>query len=113
MRVLRYFSIAILFLLITANLFAQRVPLTIEASEGPSQVILDGRLLGIANPKFRAQVSPGSYELLVRKPGLPEFRQRINVGPSGLTVQARFGAAPRPTRYTLEVTSNVSDAEVF
>jgi len=59
------------------------------------------------------QVSPGSYELLVRKPVLPEVCQRINVGPSGLTVQVRLGAVPRSTRYTLEVTSNVSDAEVF
>jgi len=113
MRVLRYFSIAILFLLIAGNLFAQRVPLTIEASEGPAQVILDGRLLGIANPTYRAQVAPGSYLLLVRKPGLPEFRQRITVGQSGLTVNARLGAAPPPKRHTLEVTSNISDAEVY
>lgn len=107
MRPLRFFSVAFLLLLIAGNLFAQRVPLTIEASEGPAQVILDGRLLGIANPKFRAQVSPGRYELLVRKPGLPEFRQRINVGPSGLTVQARLGTAPRPARVSVFISDQI------
>lgn len=115
MRSLRLFSITVLFLLIAGNVFAQRAPLTIEASEGPAQVILDGRLLGIANPQIRVQVAPGTYDLLVRKPGLPEFRQRITVGPAGLKVYARLGAAPPPPppKYSLEVSSNVSGAEVF
>ena len=108
--------VLLLFLLAAGTLFAQRVPLTINASEGPAQVILDGRLLGVANPQFRGQVAPGTYDLLVRKPGLPEFRQRITVGASGLVVEAALGTpapAPPPPQYTLNITGNVSGAELF
>ncbi|PKL26145.1 MAG: hypothetical protein CVV47_03180 [Spirochaetae bacterium HGW-Spirochaetae-3] len=105
--------------------FAQsRVTLTVIASEGPAQVILDGKLLGVGNPKFTAQVRPGTYDLIVRKSGLPEFRQRITVGGGGLTVNAQLGGtatipAPTPTQppatqsYSITVTANVTGADVF
>lgn len=113
MRTLRFFSVAVFFLLIAGSLFAQRASLTIEVSEGPAQVILDRKLLGIANPNLRVQVAPGTYELLVRKPGLPEFRQQITIGSSGLKVYAQLGAVSQPIRYSLKVTGNISGAEVF
>ncbi|MFH2116073.1 MAG: carbohydrate-binding protein, partial [Spirochaetota bacterium] len=57
-----------------------------------------GRLVGVANPRLTSQVAPGNYELLVRKPGLPEFRQRITIGSGGLTINAPLGgAAIQPT----------------
>ncbi len=105
--------------------FAQtRVTLTVNASEGPAQVILNGRLLGVGNPTFRAQVAPGTYELIVRKPGLPEFKQRITIGAGGLTVNAQLGAASAPPppqqlkpptvmSYQLTVNANVNGADVF
>ncbi|MFH2113612.1 MAG: carbohydrate-binding protein, partial [Spirochaetota bacterium] len=80
-------------LLVTGALAQSRVPLVVIASEGPAQVILSGRLIGVANPRLTAQVAPGNYELLVRKPGLPEFRQRITVGSGGLTINAPLGRA--------------------
>lgn len=102
---MRKFSLIVLMLSLTAafgGLWAQsRVPLVVIASEGPAQVILSGRMIGVANPRLTAQVSPGNYELLVRKPGLPEFRQRISVGSGGLTINAPLGGvavqpAPQP-----------------
>jgi len=115
MKALKIFYITLLFVLIAGNVFAQRVQLTVEASEGPAQIILDGRMLGMANPNFRAQVSPGTYDLIVRKPGLPEFRQRITVGSVGLNVKAQLGGspAPQPIRFSLKVISNISGAEVY
>ena len=103
-----------------ASLFAQATALlTVEASEGPAQVILNGKLLGIANPKFAARVAPGTYNLLVRKTGLPEFHQRITIPASGLTVQAQLGAAqvvpaPQPVKqlFTLSITANAPNAQV-
>ncbi|WP_304226693.1 hypothetical protein, partial [Gracilinema caldarium] len=75
-RNLRSMFLILLSLLCIGGVFAQATALlTIEASEGPAQVILNGKLLGIANPKFAARVAPGTYDLLVRKTGLPEFRQ--------------------------------------
>src|SRR6056297_1700946 len=85
----------LLFGIIGGTAFAQRVPLTIRASEGPAQVILSGRMIGMANPQLRVQIAPGTYDLLVRKPGLPAFRRKINVGSSGLTVQATLGATAK------------------
>jgi hypothetical protein len=98
-----------------------RVTLTVNASEGPAQVILSGRLLGVGNPIFRAQVAPGTYDLIVRKPGLPEFKQRITIGAAGLTVNAQLGTAAAPQQlppptvmsYQLTVNSNVNGADVF
>ncbi len=109
------------------GVFAQaKAFLTVIASEGPAQVILDGKLLGVGNPKFSAQVSIGVHELVVRKSGLPEYRQRITVGSGGLTVNAQLGGsggavipAPTPTpppavvNYTLSVNANVTGADVF
>lgn len=68
--------------------------LTVVASEGPAQVILSGRLVGIANPQLIVSVSPGRYELVVRKNGLPEFKDMIVVGARGLTVRADLGPGP-------------------
>jgi hypothetical protein len=68
--------------------------LTVVASEGPAQVILSGRLVGIANPQLVVSVSPGRYELVVRKTGLPEFKDMIVVGARGLTVRADLGPGP-------------------
>jgi hypothetical protein len=116
MKIMKRASVMLLFLLLATHAFAQRVPLTVNASEGPSQVLLDGRVLGIANPQYKGQVPPGTYELLVRKPGRPEFRQRITVGPSGLTVNARLGASPPAVvtpSHPLVINGNVSGAEVF
>ncbi|MDZ4133668.1 MAG: carbohydrate-binding protein, partial [Dethiobacteria bacterium] len=88
-------------LLVTGGWAQSRVSLVVIASEGPAQVILSGRLVGVANPRLTTQVAPGNYELVVRKPGLPEFRQRITVGSGGLTVNAQLGGtaiqpAPQP-----------------
>lgn len=111
--------------LLVFGAYAQtRVTLTVIASEGPAQVILSGRLLGVGNPTFRSQVAPGTYDLVVRKPGLPEFKQRITIGAAGLTVNAQLGTAtappppqqlPPPTvmSYQLTVNSNVNGADVF
>jgi hypothetical protein len=98
-----------------------RVTLTVVASEGPAQVILNGKLLGMGNPTFRAPVAPGTYELIVRKAGLPEFKQRITIGAGGLTVNAQLGSASAPQQlppptvmsYQLTVNSNVNGADVF
>ncbi|WP_165910353.1 PEGA domain-containing protein [Treponema sp. J25] len=110
--------------ILAASLFAQAmVNLTIEASEGPAQVILNGKLYGMANPRLTIRVAPGIYELVVRKSGLPEFRQRITVPATGLVVQAPLGApqtlpppqtAPQPIKplYTLSIQSNVAGAQV-
>lgn len=118
--------LTISFLLIsTSFVFAQsKVTLTIVASEGPAQVMLSGKLVGIANPRLNVSVAPGTYELIVRKSGLPEFRQTIVVGASGLTVNAGLGSAqssapqtlPPPTtvsNYPLSISSNVSSADVL
>jgi photosystem II stability/assembly factor-like uncharacterized protein len=80
-------------LLVTGAWAQSRVALVVIASEGPAQVILSGRLVGVANPRLTTQVAPGNYDLLVRKPGLPEFRQQITVGSGGLTVNAPLGGA--------------------
>ena len=80
-------------ILLTGAWAQSRVSLVVIASEGPAQVILSGRLVGVANPRLATQVAPGNYELLVRKPGLPEFRQRISVGSGGLTINAPLGGA--------------------
>jgi outer membrane biosynthesis protein TonB len=89
-------------LLVTAVAWSQsRVSLVIIASEGPAQVLLSGRLIGVANPRLTTQVTPGNYELVVRKPGLPEFRKQITVGSSGLTVEVQLGgAAAQPAPQT-------------
>lgn len=122
MKALKNLMVMLLAFSVLSGAFAQsRVTLTVIASEGPAQVILDGRLLGVGNPRFVAQVAPGNYELVVRKPGLPEFRQRITIGSSGLTVNAQLGGAPAPTpppapvpqTFTLTVNSNVTGAQVL
>lgn len=103
-----------------AGLFAQATALlTVEASEGPAQVILNGKLMGIANPKYVGRVSPGTYDLLVRKTGLPEFRQKITIPAGGLTVRAQLGAAqvlpaPQPVKqlFTLSISANAPNAQV-
>lgn len=119
-RNIRLFLLLALTLIGVTGLFAQATAiLTVEASEGPAQVILNGKLLGIANPKFVGKVSPGTYDLIVRKTGLPEFRQRITIPASGLTVQAQLGAAqvtPAPQvvkqLFTLTITANAPNAQV-
>ena len=119
-RKFRLFFLLALSLISMANLFAQATALlTVEASEGPAQVILNGKLLGIANPKFVGRVSPGTYELIVRKTGLPEFRQRITISAKGLTVRAQLGAAqvippPQPIKqlFTLAIRANAPNAQV-
>jgi hypothetical protein len=119
-RNIRLFLLLALTLIGATSLFAQATAiLTVEASEGPAQVILNGKLLGIANPKFVGKVSPGTYDLIVRKTGLPEFRQRITIPTSGLTVQAQLGAAqvtPAPQvvkqLFTLTITANAPNAQV-
>jgi len=119
-RNIRLFLLLALTLIGATSLFAQATAiLTVEASEGPAQVILNGKLLGIANPKFVGKVSPGTYDLIVRKTGLPEFRQRITIPASGLTVQAQLGAAqvtPAPQvvkqLFTLTITANAPNAQV-
>jgi hypothetical protein len=120
MKALKKLLVILLAFTVLAGAFAQaRVALTVIASEGPAQVILDGRLLGVGNPRLVAQVAPGTYELVVRKPGLPEFRQRITVGSAGLTVNAQLGGvatpppAPVPQTFTLTVNSNVTGAQVL
>ena len=119
MKALKHLLVILFAATVLVGAFAQsRVTLTVIASEGPAQVILDGRLLGVGNPRFVAQVAPGNYELLVRKPGLPEFRQRITIGAAGLTVNAQLGGvvtpppAPVPQSFTLTVNSNVAGAQV-
>ena len=119
-RNIRLFLLLALTLIGATSLFAQATAiLTVEASEGPAQVILNGKLLGIANPKFVGKVSPGTYDLIVRKTGLPEFRQRITIPASGLTVQAQLGSAqvtPAPQvvkqLFTLTITANAPNAQV-
>jgi hypothetical protein len=118
MKALKKLLVILLASAVLTGAFAQaRATLTVIASEGPAQVILDGRLLGVGNPRLVAQVAPGDYELVVRKPGLPEFRQRITIGAAGLTVNAQLGAvAPAPVvvpqTFTLTVNSNVAGAQV-
>lgn len=98
-----------------------KAPLTVVASEGPAQVILSGKLIGIANPRLVVQVKPGSYELIVRKNGVGEFKQRVVVPASGLTVRANLGGAsapapqpaPAPKVYRLNLQSSVPGAEVY
>lgn len=119
-RNIRLFLLLALTLIGVTGLFAQATAiLTVQASEGPAQVILNGKLLGIANPKFVGKVSPGTYDLIVRKTGLPEFRQRITIPASGLTVQAQLGSAqvtPAPQvvkqLFTLTITANAPNAQV-
>lgn len=119
-RTIHFFLLLALTLMGVTSLFAQTTALlTVEASEGPAQVILDGKLLGIANPKYVGRVKPGTYNLLVRKTGLPEFRQRITIPVSGLTVKAQLGAAqtlPAPQTvkqlFNLTITANAPNAQV-
>lgn len=120
MKQLRIVLVALLALLAITGASAQsRVTLTVVASEGPAQVILNGRLLGTANPSFSASVTPGTYELIVRKAGLPEFKQTIVVGSAGLTVNATFGSTvivtppPASANHKLTVQSNVVGADVY
>jgi hypothetical protein len=92
-------SMPALLLLLAAGVAAQaqaRATLTVIASEGPAQVILSGRLLGVANPRFIGAIAPGRYELIVRKSGLPEFRQNIVLGSQGLLINAQLGGHPAP-----------------
>jgi hypothetical protein len=119
MKALKNLLVILLAFTVLAGAFAQaRVNLTVIASEGPAQVILSGRLLGVGNPRLVAQVAPGTYDLIVRKPGLPEFRQRITIGSGGLTVNAQLGGAPAPApvpvpqTFTLTVNANVAGAQV-
>lgn len=121
MKHIRILCVLFLALALGFGLAAQtRVSLTVIASEGPAQVILSGRLLGVANPRFTAQVAPGTYELLVRKAGLPEFKQQIVIGSAGLTVNANLGSPttlPPPVvvtpNHSLRITGNVQGAEVY
>ncbi|GAB1432061.1 hypothetical protein MASR2M29_06860 [Spirochaetota bacterium] len=117
-------AISLIFLTATAVFAQSRVNLTIAASEGPAQVMLDGKLVGVANPRLTVSVAPGSYTLIVRKSGLPEFKQTIVVGAGGLTVNAPLGSAPStapqtfapPTttaNFPLNITSNISGADVI
>lgn len=99
--------------------FAQvKVPLTINASDGPAQVILSGKLMGMAVPNLTIQVLPGKYELIVRKAGLPEFKQTITVGVRGLTVNAPLGQ-PKVTapvskpKYAVTITANAPNATII
>ena len=121
-----FLTLCMIFSLVFGAFAQSRAMLTVIASEGPAQVILDGKLLGIGNPTFSGQVSTGNHELVVRKSGLPEFRQRITIGAGGLTVNAQLGGsggavlpAPTPTpppavvNYTLSVNANVAGADVF
>lgn len=124
MKQFRIMLFAFLALVAVAGVAAQtRVTLTVVASEGPAQIILNGRLLGTANPTFTASVTPGTYELIVRKAGLPEFKQTIVIGSAGLTVNATFGTSSGPgtpppvtppaSNYTLTVQSNITGADVY
>lgn len=96
--------IAVLFFAaIGATAFSQaKASLTIIASEGPAQVTVNGRMMGVANPSITLQMPLGKYDLLVRKPGKPEFRQSVQLGPGGLTVQAQLGAPARPQPQRIE-----------
>lgn len=101
MKNLRSFLVLLISLLVVGAVSAQaRASLTVIASEGPAQVLLSGRVVGVANPSLTVQMPAGRYDLVVRKPGMPEFRRRIALGPEGLTVQAQLGApqsaAPLP-----------------
>ncbi len=124
MRFLRKTLLVLLALTLVTAAFAQtRVNLTVVVSEGPAQIILDGRLLGVANPRFSGQVAPGTYELIVRKSGLPENRQRITIGAGGLSINVQLGAAavtPPPTttpppvqNQNVSINANVANAEVY
>jgi len=85
---------AVLFVLAAGNMvFAQsKAPLTVIASEGPAQVVVNGRVVGMANPSMTVHLLPGRYDLMVKKGGKPDFRQTVQLGPGGLTVQAQLGA---------------------
>ena len=121
---------ALIALVFASTSYAQsRVTLTVVVNEGPAQVILSGRLLGIANPRFSGSVQTGTYELIVRKSGLPESKQTVTIGSGGLTVNVRLGSAsvmPPPTvispptvtpppvaNYAVNIASNVTNADVY
>jgi len=111
-------------LMCVAGAFAQsKGKLVVNASEGPAQVILNGKLIGLANPQFTATLTVGTYELIVRKSGLTEFRQTITLTAAGLTVNAPLGGGavvtpppvtpPPVVNYTLTVNGNVTGADVY
>ena len=53
MKALKNLMVLLLAFTVLSGAFAQsRVTLTVIASEGPAQVILDGRLLGVGNPRL-------------------------------------------------------------
>ncbi|HAE21653.1 MAG TPA: hypothetical protein DCG47_04925 [Spirochaetaceae bacterium] len=116
--------LALLAVVLVAGAFAQsRGTLTVTVSEGPAQIILGGRLLGVANPRFSGLVNTGTYELIVRKSGLPEFKQMISISTAGLTLTVQLGSAavtPPPTvtpppvvNHNVTINANVANAEVY
>lgn len=99
-------------------LFAQRkTSVTIIASEAPAQVYINGRMIGLATPRYQFQIEPGNYELKVVKPGRPEFKRRITVGSRAMNLNINLsGSAPPvqlPKKHQLSINGNVAGAEVF
>lgn len=126
MKTKKYFFFILSIFLLTFSIFAQsKVSVTIIASEGPAQIILDGKLYGTANPQMTISLAKGSYDLTVRKAGVGEYKQRITVGSRAMTVHAPLGSGTsiqqpnypvqpvQPSLYNLHVTSNVFGADVF
>lgn len=121
----------LIFLLLLAlfsveSLFAQRkTSVTVIASEAPAQVYINNRMIGLATPRYQFQLTPGSYELRVVKPGKPEFRRQITVGSRPMTLNINLNAppqpipqpapqpAPQPQKHQLSVGGNVSGADLY
>lgn len=116
-KLLVFFLIFFTLVSVTA-LFAQRkTSVTIIASDSPAQVYINGKMIGLATPRYQFQIEPGTYELRVMKPGGGEFKRQITVGSRAMNLNINLGAAappvPVPQNYRLAVRSNVSGAEVF
>ncbi len=86
--------VMVAFITASPGIWAQNwVYVTIVASEGPAEVLINDVLVGFAVPRLAVMAFPGEYELTVRKSGTGEHKQRITIHNSDMTVFAPLSIA--------------------
>jgi len=111
-------SLAILLLVGSAVLADNKVALTVNCNVSGAQVYVNGRLAGYTQPNFSQLLAAGSYEIMIKAKGYPDFRTTVRISRDPVVVNAQL-AAPQPVpppqvfSHNLTVSANVNGADVY
>ncbi len=83
------------FALIVGSVWAQnRTALTIMCDKVGAQVYINNRLVGTTTPNFSQLVPAGTYAVVVKMRGYPDFSKTVVATGSPITLTVKFDAAP-------------------